>query len=634
MLDSIRSVAQGWVGKALLALITIPFALFGIDSYLSSAGSNVAVAKVGKNNISIQEYDNALKNIRNRLQSEGKIDPAAPDLPEMKSFALNQLINERLLNDEIKRAKFAISDMQLTTYITGMPEFQKDGKFSQELYDQTLTDARLTPNKFEARMRADLLTQQAQDNFAKLGFISKARAEQAYQLTNQQRVVAVAEIKTKDFVDQVTVDPAQVKAYYEQHKAKLMHPEQVKIEFLLLSAAQLITGVSVSDADVRKFYDDNIDNIKAKEQRRASHILIGFGVNPTPEKKAEAKAKAESLLAEIKKAPKTFEALAVKNSQDDESAAKGGDLGIQGRGYFTPPVEKAIYDLKVNEISDLVESEYGYHIIKVTEVVGQNTDFETLKPQIKGDLMFKKAQDEFIKQAEGFSELVYTQSNSLEPAAKAFGSEVQKSDWLTRESAAKFFKDNTKFVDLVFSAESLKDRRNTAAMEVSPNNLVSARVVDYKPATQKSFEEVKEGIEALLKLEAAAKLATTKGETALKDLRAGKTVADLQWTSEVAVDRKNAQGLTELALTQAFKTDVSKLPAYSGLADKQQGYLLVKVLESKTLKSEDPEAEKIAQSEIEAALQSEYLAAYKQSLREKAKVTVNEKLLLGSTENN
>lgn len=634
MLDSIRSVAQGWVGKALLALITIPFALFGIDSYLSSAGSNVAVAKVGKNNISIQEYDNALKNIRNRLQSEGKIDPAAPDLPEMKSFALNQLINERLLNDEIKRAKFAISDMQLTTYITGMPEFQKDGKFSQELYDQTLTDARLTPNKFEARMRADLLTQQAQDNFAKLGFISKARAEQAYQLTNQQRVVAVAEIKTKDFVDQVTVDPAQVKAYYEQHKAKLMHPEQVKIEFLLLSAAQLITGVSVSDADVRKFYDDNIDNIKAKEQRRASHVLIGFGVNPTPEKKAEAKAKAESLLAEIKKAPKTFEALAVKNSQDDESAAKGGDLGIQGRGYFTPPVEKAIYDLKVNEISDLVESEYGYHIIKVTEVVGQNTDFETLKPQIKGDLMFKKAQDEFIKQAEGFSELVYTQSNSLEPAAKAFGSEVQKSDWLTRESAAKFFKDNTKFVDLVFSAESLKDRRNTAAMEVSPNNLVSARVVDYKPATQKNFEEVKEGIEALLKLEAAAKLATTKGETALKDLRAGKTVADLQWTSEVAVDRKNAQGLTELALTQAFKTDVSKLPAYSGLADKQQGYLLVKVLEAKSLKSEDPEAEKIAQSEIEAALLSEYLAAYKQSLREKAKVTVNEKLLLGSTENN
>ena len=249
MLDSIRSIAQGWVGKALLALITIPFALFGIDSYLRDAGSNVAVAKVGGNNITIQEYDNALKNIRNRLQSEGKIDPAQPDSQEMKALVLNQLINKQLLNDELKHAKYAISDTQLATYITGMPEFQKEGKFSQEQYDQLLAQNQYTPKKFEESMRADLLAQQAQDGIAKLGFVTNARAEQAFKLTNQQRVVTVAEIKTKDFVNQVKVDPVQVKAYYEQHKAKLMNPEQVKIEFLLMSATNLITGVSVSDAE-------------------------------------------------------------------------------------------------------------------------------------------------------------------------------------------------------------------------------------------------------------------------------------------------------------------------------------------------------------------------------------------------
>ena len=297
MLDSIRSIAQGWVGKALLALITIPFALFGIDSYLRDAGSNVAVAKVGGNNITIQEYDNALKNIRNRLQSEGKIDPAQPDSQEMKALVLNQLINKQLLNDELKHAKYAISDTQLATYITGMPEFQKEGKFSQEQYDQLLAQNQYTPKKFEESMRADLLAQQAQDGIAKLGFVTNARAEQAFKLTNQQRVVTVAEIKTKDFVNQVKVDPVQVKAYYEQHKAKLMNPEQVKIEFLLMSATNLITGVSVSDAEVRKFYDENADKFSANEQRSASHILIGFGVNPTPEKKLEAKAKTEGILA-------------------------------------------------------------------------------------------------------------------------------------------------------------------------------------------------------------------------------------------------------------------------------------------------------------------------------------------------
>ena len=461
MLDRIRTVAQGWVGKALLALITIPFALFGIDSYLSSAGNNVAVAKVGSNNISIQEYDNALKNMRNRLQSDGKFDQAQLDSPEVKALVLNQLINKQLLNDEIKQAKYAISDVQLATYITGMPEFQKDGKFSQELYDQTLAQNQLTPTRFEAGMRADMLVQQAQDGIAKLGFISNARVDSAIKLANQQRVVTVSEIKTKDFVDQAKVTPEEVKAYYEQHKNKLMVPEQVKIEFLSMSSVDFMRKVSVDDADVKKYYDENASKFKGNEQRRASHILIGFGVSATPEQKQQAKAKAEEILAAIKKNPKSFEALAIKNSQDPGSAVKGGDLGSFGRGSMVKPFEEAAFSMKVNQVSDLVESEFGYHIIKVTEIAGSSSDFNALKPQIKGDLMYQKAQEEFVKQAETFSNLVYEQSGSLQPAAKSFGGEVQKSDWLSRESGAKFFKNNQKIMGLIFSDEVLKDHRNT-----------------------------------------------------------------------------------------------------------------------------------------------------------------------------
>lgn len=634
MLDRIRTVAQGWMGKALLALITIPFALFGIDSYLSSAGNNVAVAKVGGNNISIQEYDNALKNMRNRLQTEGKFDQAQLDGPEVKSLVLNQLINKQLLNDEIKHAKYAISDAQLATYVTSMPEFQKDGKFSQELYDQTLAQNQLTPTRFEAGMRADMLAQQAQDGITKLGFISNARADSALRLTNQQRVVTVSEIKTKDFVSQVTVTPAQVKAYYDMHKSKLMAPEQVKIEFLSMSAVDFMRSVSVDDAEVKKFYEENAAKFQSNEQRRASHILIAFGVSATPEQKQQAKAKTEEILAAIKKDPKSFEALAIKNSQDPGSAVKGGDLGSFARGAMVKPFEDAAFSMKINQISDLVESEFGYHIIKVTEITGSNSDFNSLKPQIKGDLMFQKAQEEFVKQAEIFSNTVYEQSGSLQPAAKTFDGQVQKSDWLTRESGAKFFKNNEKIMSLVFSDEVLKDKRNTEAVEISPNNLVSARVIEYKPATARNYDEVKSGIEALLKLEAASKLAISKGEAALKNLREGKDVADIDWIPEVTVDRKNAQGLTELAMSQVFKTNAEKLPAYSGLADSKQGYLLVKVIKIEALMPADAEMQKVAKTELNTALASEYLAAYKQSLREKAKVTVNEKVLLGSETNN
>ena len=632
MLDKIRSVAHGWVGKALLALITIPFALFGIDSYLNHAGSNVAVAEVAGHSISIQEYTNALQNLRNRLQSEGKVDPAQLDSPEVKAMVLNQLISKRLLNDEIQHAKYAISDAQLATYVTGMPEFQKDGKFSQELYDQTLQQNHITPSKFEAGMRLDLLAQQAQDSIGKLGFISNTRADNTFKLTNQQRHVTVSEIKAKDFIKDVKIDPALVKAYYEQHKNKLVVPEQVKIEFLLLSTSSLIPGIKVDEAELKKFYDENASKFQGSEQRRASHILIGFGVNATPAQKQQAKAKAEEILAAVKKNPKSFEALAVKNSQDPGSAVKGGDLGSFGRGAMVKPFEEAAFSMKVNEISNLVESEFGFHIIKVTGITGESSDYNSLKPKIKAELIYQKAQAAFTEKAESFSNIVYEQSSSLQPAAKMFGSQVQTSEFITREAGAKFFK-NEKIMNLVFSDEVLKDHRNTEAIEVSPNNLVSARVVAYKPAAPRSFDEVKAGIEDLLKLEAATKLAIAKGESALKDLNADKAVTGIDWIPEVIVDRKNAQGLTELAMNQVFKTNVSKLPAYSGVANSRQGYLLVKVSKIDSLVGQDAEAQKLAKAELNASLANEYLSAYTQSLREKSNVKVNQKLLLGNTVN-
>jgi len=632
MLDSIRSVAKGWVGKAILALITIPFALFGIDSYLSDAGNNVAIAKVDGSEITVQAYSNAMQNLRTRMQNEGKVDQAQLDSPEVKAMVLDQLINEQLLEKEIQQANYKISDAHLATYITAMPSFQKDGKFSQELYDELLQQNRYTPKKFEAEIRATLLSQQAQDGIAKLGFISTARADKTLKLLNQKRLVTVSELKTKDFLDQVKVDPAEVKAYYEKHKDKLRDPEQVKIEFLLLSASSLVPGIKVDDADVKRYYDENAAKFQGNEQRRASHILIGFGVNATPEQKQEAKDKAQTLLATIKKNPKSFEELAIKNSQDPGSATKGGDLGSFGRGAMVKPFEEAAFSMKVNEVSDLVESEFGYHIIKLTEISGQSSDFESLKPQIKGELIFQKAQAEFVEKAESFSNSVYEQSDSLAPTAKAFGGQVQLSGWMSREDAAKFFKSD-KIVGLIFSQESLKERRNTEAVEVSPNNLVSARVLEYKPSAAKTFDAVKSGIEDLLKLEAAAKLAVSKGEEALKTLRAGGSVDTLNWIPEVMVDRKNAQGLTQLAMTQVFKTDVTKLPAYSGLADSKLGYMLVKVVEVDTSSIADPESVNTAKAELNQVLSDEYLAAYKQSLREKVKVTVNQRLLLENTNN-
>ena len=218
--------------------------------------------------------------------------------------------------------------------------------------------------------------------------------------------------------------------------------DRVKIEFALLSAAGLVSQVSVTDAEVKHFYDENAAKFQGNEQRHASHILIGFGASASAEEKAAAKDKSANILAQLRKNPKRFEELATKNSQDPGSATKGGDLGSFGRGAMVKPFEDAVFSMKVNQISDLVESEFGYHIIRLNGVSGQSTSFDSMKAQIKGELIFQKAQVKYAELADEFSNTVYEQSGSLKPAADKFGLQVQTSGWMSREDGVKFFKND------------------------------------------------------------------------------------------------------------------------------------------------------------------------------------------------
>lgn len=634
MLDAIRKHTQGWLAKIILGLITVPFALFGIDSYLNQAGGNVPVAKVNGDKISVQEYVKAVENVRNRLQQDGKkVDAAMLESPELKESVLDGLITKRLVNAEIIKSNFKVSDETVSQYVIGMQEFQEGGKFSQDLYDKTLAQNHLTPSKFEAGIRNDLLTQQTRDGLRNLVFSPKSSLEQTLKFANQQRDVSVAEIKSSDFVTAATVTPEQVKAYYELHKDKFKVPEQVKVQFVLLSAAGLVHGMKVDDAEIKAFYDTNSAKFTGDEQRHASHILIGFGSNPTAQDKAKAKAKAEAILAEVKKAPKNFAALATKNSQDPGSAVKGGDLGSFGRGTMVKAFDDVVFTMKPNQISELVESEYGYHIIKLIGISGQAQSYDSLKLQIKGDLLFQKAQAKYAELAEDFSNKAYENSGSLDPVAKAFNLQLDTSPWMSREDLSKFFKSE-RLMTLVFSNEVLKEKHNTEAVEVSPNNLVSARVIDYKASAPRDFNELKGGIEAVLKLEAATKVAKDKGEAILASLNQGKVVADLDWITPVTIDRKNAQGLSDGVMQHVFKISPAKLPAYAGFEEQNKGYTLVKLNGvHNTAAESDEAAKKQANQALKAAIEAEYMAAYANSLKAKSDIVVNRKLLESNTQN-
>ena len=631
MLEKFRSYAQTKAAKIILALILVPFALFGIDSYLNQAGNNLSIAKVNGYKIALPEYNRAIENVRNRIMSEGKkVDPAMFDSFEFKESVIDGLITKQLLNNDIKKSRFRITDQQLSQYIIGMPEFQKDGKFSQEIYDKVLQNNQLTPKKFEESIRNDLLIQQVRDGLQKLTFIPPNNLAETLKATSQQREISIAEFKTKEYMTKANIAEKDMQAFYDQNKSKFLAPEQVKAEFVVFSLANILSTINVTEDEIKSFYKANADKYQNQQQREASHILIAASKNAPPAEKAKAKAKAEDVLNQIRKNPKQFAELATKYSQDPESAKKGGDLGSFGRGMMVKPFDDAVFSMKVNEISNVVESDFGYHIIKLTKIIGEGGGFDAMRPQIKAELIYQKGQEKFAALAEEFSNKVYEQSSSLDAVSKRFNLPIQKTDWISRNDSDKFFK-NEALMSALYAKESIKDHRNTEAIEVTPNNLISARVVDYKAQSTKPFADVRKNIEDYLKFESAKKMVASEGEAALKSLTDASS--KIQWQPATLVDRKNTKGLSDAVVNHAYKMPTDKLPSYSGFIDGNNGYVIVKVNKVSFPNDSNEENKQAFASDYSEALSAEYLSAYLKGLKAKASVSVNQKFFETSQKN-
>ena len=631
MLEKFRSYAQTKAAKIILALILVPFALFGIDSYLNQAGNNLSIAKVNGYKIALPEYNRAIENVRNRIMSEGKkVDPAMFDSFEFKESVIDGLITKQLLNNDIKKSRFRITDQQLSQYIIGMPEFQKDGKFSQEIYDKVLQNNQLTPKKFEESIRNDLLIQQVRDGLQKLTFIPPNNLAETLKATSQQREISVAEFKTKEYMTKANIAEKDMQAFYDQNKSKFLAPEQVKAEFVVFSLANILPTINVTEDEIKSFFKANADKYQNQQQREASHILIAASKNAPPAEKAKAKAKAEDVLNQIRKNPKQFEELAKKYSQDPESAKKGGDLGSFGRGMMVKSFDDAVFSMKVNEISNIVESDFGYHIIKLTKIIGEGGGFDAMRPQIKAELIYQKGQEKFAALAEEFSNKVYEQSSSLDAVSKRFNLPIQKTDWISRNDSDKFFK-NEALMSALYSNESIKNHRNTEAIEVTPNNLISARVVDYKAQSTKPFADVRKNIEDYLKFESAKKMVASEGEVALKSLTNASHKID--WQPATLVDRKNTKGLSDAVVNHAYKMPTDKLPSYSGFMDGNNGYVIVKVNKVSFPNESNEENKQAFASDYSEALSAEYLSAYLKGLKAKASVSVNQKFFETSQKN-
>ncbi|HCI12859.1 MAG: peptidylprolyl isomerase [Gallionellales bacterium GWA2_60_142] len=575
MFDFVREKKR--LVQIVLAVIILPFAFWGVDSYNRAGNSAEVVATVNGAKISRQEFDEALGRQQEQLRQMmgANFDAAMLENPEMKRAVLDNLTAQRLLLDHAKAAGLSVTDQQVAQLIAGIEAFQQDGKFDKSRYEAALASRNMNPPMFEARLHEDLIQQQMRDAYVQNGYASNSVVDNIVRLNEQQRTVSVSMIPSQFFVAQAQVADAAVQDYYKQNQKEFQLPEQARVEYVKFSADDLVTKANVVEEDVRRYYDEHQQEFGMPEERRAAHILVTVAAAAPQAEQDAAKAKAEKLLQQAKQNPAGFAELAKANSEDPGSAANGGDLGFFGHGMMVKPFEDATYALKQGAISGLVKSDFGYHIIKLVAIKpAQVPPYAAVRNSIADKLRQQKASDLFAEQAEKFSNTVYEQSDTLKPAAELVGAKIEQSGWLVKGANAGE-PWTGKMLQAVFSDEAVKNKRNTAAIEVGTNTLVAARILEHKPAAVRELSEVQQAIRQKLIQQQASKLAAEQGKAALAQLQGGDKSA-LSWSPVQSITRARFGNLDVALVRQVFQANGDKFPQYVG-AETGQGYVLVRI---------------------------------------------------------
>lgn len=580
MLETIRQMTQTWLAKLILAVITIPFAMWGIDSYIRTTPGQDTVASVGSEKISGAEFNEAVRSQLEQFKRQfgPSIDASIMDNPELRKSILDQLIDQKLFIRASQTTGIKVSDEALRDRIANEPNFQENGKFSPTRYQTFLQSNGYSAPTFEQLLRKDIERSRFAGSISNTSITAKTSVSGYLLASEQSREIAMVNITPDQFTAQVKITPEQAKAYYDSHQLEFTIPEQVKAEYVELSADTLAPAIQVSAEEVKGYYEANSSRYVTKEERKASHILINAPPTATDAAKKEAKAKADDLFAQLQKNPKAFADLAKKNSQDPGSGAAGGDLGFFSRGAMVKPFDEAAFKGKKGELIGPVLTDFGYHIILITDIRPEKgKTVAEVTPEIEAQIKKQKAQAKFAEIAEKFTTAVYEQSSSLKAAAEVAGLPVRQGPFISKGQGAQPPFNNPKLNQALFSDEVVKNKRNTEAVEVAPSTLVVARALESKPSSIRPLAEVDKAIIARLTREEAGKLAKKDGEAKLAALKAGTPVADLKWPSLLAVSRSNPGGLPPPVIDAAMKLEAKTIPAYAGTDNPAGGYSLIQV---------------------------------------------------------
>lgn len=611
-----------------LFLLVIPsFVLFGLEQYSdgsTTGGEDVAV--VDGKAITRPEWDarHRLEADRMREQLQG-MDPALLDSDEARYATLERMVRERVLLGAAADANMTVSDDRLARMFAqdpGIASFRDaEGKFDRQRF--ILTTGR-TPEQYEAGIRSELAMQQLVAGVASTPLAAHTQADLALNAIYAGREIQVARFEPKDFAAKVTLTDAELESYFKSHPERYQAPEQASIEYLVLDLEAAKKNVSLNEADLQSYYAQNKDRFGTPEERQGSHILIAAARDGDAAEREKAKARAAELLAELRQAPASFGEVARKNSQDPGSAERGGQLDMAPRGAMVKPFEDALFALQnKGDISEVVESDFGYHIIRLDEVKpGVAQPFEQVRAQIENEVRTQQASEAFTKAAETLTELSYQNPESLKPAADALKLTIQTAQGVGRQPApgVQGPLGHRGFVSALYEQEVLDRKQNTEVVDLGSNQLAVGRVAQYSPARAQPLDEVKEAVRSQLTAERAAALAREEGAARLAAWEKDAAAATLG--PALKVSRVDAQAQPQAVVEAALRADPAKLPAWAGVDLGAQGYAVLRVNKDLPRVASEADVQAREREQMGQALAAAEAEAYYAVLRDRMKARI------------
>ena len=602
------------------------FVVFGIQGYDKFSEGKDEVAKVDGQSITRAEWDQAHRNQVERLRAQmPNIDVKLLDTPEVQQRVLDDLVRQRVLFAASRDLHLIPTDERLKRLFETDPQFANlrnpDGTVRKEL----LAAQGMNSQQFAARLSQDMALNQVLLGVAGTAAAPNAVARAAVDAFYQRREVRLQTFAAKDHLAKVQASDADLQAYYDDPKnaARLQSPESVNFEYLVLDLPTIASGITVSEDDLRAYYKENAARYEQPQERRARHILIKSDAGASADAKAKAKARAEALLAEVRKNPAGFADLARANSEDPGSAKQGGDLDWFGRGAMVKVFEDTAFSLKKGEVSGVVESDFGFHIIQLDDLRGgDKRSFESVKAEIDAEVRKSLAQKRYAEVAEQFSNLV-EQEDTLQPVADKLKLTLQKAERYTRTTRAEAGSvlANPKVVEAAFLADNLRSKRNALAVEIGSSQLMSLRVTEHQPARKQPLAEVREQVRTGVLQAKAAQAARAEGEARLAQWKA-QPAAATTLSPAVTLSRVKTENLPAALVEAVLKAKAEALPTWVGIDLGDEGYAVAvidKVLPADMAEAGSLDKARAQYAQLWAQAEGE---AYYASLRKRYKVSV------------